>query len=248
MDGYMIEVECDDGTIRVHAKNKTAQRALTGWEVTLDEAGSMSRGRVHSGAADVEVPRSEIANVTFKSANPLVNGNLTVVTTGGKKYQLHFRRKQQADFERLAHELAEAPGQHVHLGSDAVWNLPGQDGTFGQEVVGESFHVAQFDLLLKGIHVDSNGVDHFEKASLVPEPSNEFDPLAVAVVIRGQTVGHLPREDAATFQPTLLAATKAGRDPQVDSILHARADEHEVGKVWHSVRLDLAPLEVITAK
>lgn len=125
----------------------------------------------------------------------------------------------------------------------SVWDLPGQDGTFRQDVVGESFHAGQFALLLKGVHVDSNGVDLFEKASLVPERRNEFDPLSVAVVIRGQRVGHLPRGDAARLQPTLLAATKAGQDPQVDALVYARADGERSGMIWHRVRLDLAPLK-----
>jgi hypothetical protein len=129
-----------------------------------------------------------------------------------------------------------------------VWDLPGQDGTFGQEVVGVSRHEKQLSRLLRGIHVDSNGVDLGEKASLVPEPRNDRDPFAVAVVIRGQKVGHLPGADAARLQPTLLAATKAGKDPQVDALWHARADDADLGKVSHSVRLDLATLEVITAK
>jgi len=251
MDGYMIDVQCDEQTVRVHAKNKAARGALTGWDVTLT-GDDESHVQVRAGATDVEIPRSEIAGVTFKKANPLVNGNLIITTNEGKKYQLHFRRKQQTDFERLANELGEALTQRVQSGHDAamasVWDLPGQDGTYGQEVVGESFHVAQFALLLKGVHVDSEGVNLGEKASLVPEPHNEYDPFAVAVVIRGQMVGHLPSDDAARFQPTLLAATKAGRTPQVDALLRARADEHETGKVWHSVRLDLASLEVITAK
>ncbi len=251
MDGYMIDVQCDEQTLRVHPKNKAARGALTGWDVTLVTDDDKNHVQTRAGATDVEIPRSDIASVTFKNANPLVNGNLTVTTTDGKKYILHFRRKQRADFERLAHELGEALTQRVQSGHDAamasVWDLPGQDGTYGQEVVGESFHVAQFTLLLKGVDVDSNGVGVDEKASLVPEPHNEYDPLAVAVVIRGQTVGHLPRDAAARYQPTLLAATKAGRDPQVDAVLRAWADEHELGKVWHSVILDLAPLEVITA-
>lgn len=129
-----------------------------------------------------------------------------------------------------------------------VWDLPGQDGTFGQAVEGESLHETQFTFLLRGVHVDSYGVDLDEKASLVPEPHNEQDPLAVAVVIRGQTVGHLPGVDAARFQPTLLAATRAGQDPQVDALWRARTGDVEFGKVSHSVRLDLASLEVITAQ
>jgi hypothetical protein len=121
-------------------------------------------------------------------------------------------------------------------------------GSFPQEVVGESFNVAAFARLLKGVRVDSSGVDVREKASLVPEPRNEFDPLAVAIVIRGETVGHLPGADAARFQPILLAAVKAGQNPQVDALIYARADEKVPGKVWHSVRLDLAAVEVITGK
>jgi hypothetical protein len=252
MDGYMIDVQCDQQNLRVHAKDTAARGALTGWDVTLvsDDDGK-NRVQTRTGATDVVILRSDIAGVTLKKANPLVNGNLIITTTEGKKYQLHFRRKQRGDFERLAQELGGGLAQPAQLGHNSatasVWDLPGQDGTYGQEVVGESFYVAQFARLLKGVHVDSEGVDLSEKASLVPEPGNAYDPLAVAVVIRGQMVGHLPGDAAARYQPTLLAAANAGRDPQVDALLRARADEHEVGKVWHSVRLDLAPLEVVTA-
>jgi hypothetical protein len=235
MDGYMIDVACDEQTLSVGGKNKAARIALA--------------GEAH-GDGDVVIPRFTIAGVRFKGANMLVNGNLIVTTTDGRKYQLHFRRKQQADFKGLAEELAGALPERLQ-DSDAavatVWDLPGQDGTFGQDVVGESFHAAQFALLFKDIHIDSEGVNLHEKASLVPEPRNEYDPLAVAVVIRGQTVGHLPGDDAARYQPTLLAAIKAGRDPQVDARLRARADDREPGKIWHSAQLDLAPLEKISA-
>lgn len=128
-----------------------------------------------------------------------------------------------------------------------VWDLPGQDGTFGQEVVGESLHEVEFARLLRGVYVDSNGVDLDEKASLVPQPRTRHEPLAVSVVIRGLTIGHLPRVDAARYHSTLFAATKAGQDPQVDALWCARADDGELGRVSNSVRLDLAPLEVIAA-
>lgn len=127
------------------------------------------------------------------------------------------------------------------------WDLPGQDGTFRQEVVGASLHAEAFAPVLKDVTVDSNGIEIIEKATLVPEPRSKYDRLAVAVVIRGQVVGHLPGEVAAHYQPALLAATKAGRIPQVAALVWARADERTPGKVWRSVCLDLAPLEVITA-
>lgn len=106
MDGYMIEVECDDVALRVHAKTKAARGALTGWNstvVTTDD------GRYHvqtrAGETDIAVPRSAIASATFKGANMMVNGNLVVTTTEGQRYQLHFRKKQQAGFEALARDL-----------------------------------------------------------------------------------------------------------------------------------------------
>jgi hypothetical protein len=90
VDGYLIDVTYDDRVLRVRGKNGIARLALAG----PDHANG-----------DVVIPRDSIAGVTFQAANPLVNGNLTVTTYEGRTYQLHFRRKQQAEFERLAHAL-----------------------------------------------------------------------------------------------------------------------------------------------
>jgi hypothetical protein len=46
-----------------------------------------------------------MADVRFKDANALVNGNLTIWTTDGKKYQLHFRTKHRDNFRALAAQL-----------------------------------------------------------------------------------------------------------------------------------------------
>lgn len=128
-----------------------------------------------------------------------------------------------------------------------VWELPGQVGRFGQDVAGESFHAAEFASILKGVRVTSAGVEVFVTASLVPEPRNKFDPHAVAVVVRGKTLGYLPRQDAPVYQPTLLAAVKAGRDPQVAARVYSRRDASIPGGRLNSVSVDLAPLHVIAA-
>ena len=90
MDGYMIEVECDPEILRVHGKNKAARMAL--------------RGPAHDDG-DVVIPRSAIASASYKGANMMVNGNLTVTTNDGTKYQMHFRKKQMAEFATLAKDL-----------------------------------------------------------------------------------------------------------------------------------------------
>jgi hypothetical protein len=128
-----------------------------------------------------------------------------------------------------------------------TWDLPGQKGRFSQEVVGESFHAAAFASILKGVRVTPKGVELIVTASLVPEPHNKYDRHAVAVVVRGQTVGHLPKEDAAVYQPTILAAVKAGRDPQVAARVYSRRDGSIPGGRLNSVRVDLAPIAVIKA-
>ena len=89
MDGYMTTVEFDGQTLTAHGKNKAARIALAG----------------EDHASDVVIPRQAIASVDFRAANPLVNGRVTVRTSDGRKVILHFRRKQQADFERLVERL-----------------------------------------------------------------------------------------------------------------------------------------------
>ena len=106
MDGYMIDVQCDEQILRVHAKNSAARFAMTGAKA---EAIVGDDGKAHiqttRGAEDVVIPRSAIADVMFKGASMMVNGNLIVTTVDGHKYQLHFRRKQQAGFRELAQQL-----------------------------------------------------------------------------------------------------------------------------------------------
>jgi len=90
MDGYRIDVECDEQSLRVRAKNNAARVALT--------------GEAHGDGA-VVIPRSMIADAKFKAASMFVTGKLSVRTTDGHKYRMHFRKKQQGDFERLTREL-----------------------------------------------------------------------------------------------------------------------------------------------
>jgi|BarGraNGADG00212_1021973.scaffolds.fasta_scaffold14797_3 hypothetical protein len=141
MDGYRIDVECDEQSLRVRAKNNAARVALT--------------GEAHGDGA-VVIPQSMIADAKFKAASMFVKGKLSVRTTDGHKYRMHFRKKQQGDFERLTRELNGALWQRLDGATTApsttprpsladrtsgqqasVWDLPGQDEAFGQDVAGE---------------------------------------------------------------------------------------------------------------
>lgn len=89
--GYMVEVDWDGTTLRARGTNKAAHTAL--------------RGQDHT-EGDLVLTSQQIASVTFKGANALVNGNVTITPTDSRRrYVLHFRRKQQEQFAALAADL-----------------------------------------------------------------------------------------------------------------------------------------------
>lgn len=83
-----------------------------------------------------------------------------------------------------------------------------------RDVVGERSHLDAIRRLVGAEH-RSAGADHNRTATLVPEPDNSFDPLAVAVHIDGVRVGYLSRDDAARYQPVLAQLIDASRPPTV---------------------------------
>lgn len=80
-----------------------------------------------------------------------------------------------------------------------------------RDVVGESFHEAA----IRSLFPKQIGQDHevFLTASLIPEPTNKWDRHAVKVVVKGQHVGYLSKEDAPNYQPMLAALVAHGMLP-----------------------------------
>lgn len=91
--GYMVEAEWDGDHLVARGTNKAGQLALAGPDAA---------------DGDVVLERARIARVEHKPprAGGLVNGELVVHTTDGKKYQLHYRKKSAAEFAALAAALA----------------------------------------------------------------------------------------------------------------------------------------------
>jgi collagen type III alpha len=111
-----------------------------------------------------------------------------------------------------------------------VFDLWGQRGWAGQEVVGESNYLDQIKRVVgKSHHPD--GAEHLHPALLVPEPDNPHDRNAVAVKIGGQTVGYLPREDAAEYSRVLQRLDAQGFVAQVQARIWASDfNDYEVDK------------------
>lgn len=72
------------------------------------------------------------------------------------------------------------------------------DGSFEYDVVGESFYQPVLDSICGG--KSEGGHEHACTAVLVCENDNPYDSNAIAVVISGRKVGHLPRSEAAAFR------------------------------------------------
>jgi hypothetical protein len=110
----MIDVQCDEQTLRVYPRTKAARFALTGAETrAATGVGGRTRLETPMGASDVVFPRASIAGVTFTRASMFGNGRI-VVTTADGSFRLNFHRSQQAAFETLAIELgATVPGHHI---------------------------------------------------------------------------------------------------------------------------------------
>lgn len=86
----MIKVWWDGAVLRVQGTTKAGRIALMGKE--------------HD-QGDLVLSRDQIASARHKRAGMFVNGNLVLRDTAGRKYQLHFRRKQREAFAALAREL-----------------------------------------------------------------------------------------------------------------------------------------------
>jgi rubrerythrin len=71
------------------------------------------------------------------------------------------------------------------------------------EVVGESYRQDALWAIVGGRR--SEPIRHETHALLIPEPDSPYDPNAIQVLIAGQLVGYLSREDAAAYRPGLLA-------------------------------------------
>ena len=89
-------------------------------------------------------------------------------------------------------------------------NVPGgleitatlSEGWLRVDAVGESRYQDALEEIAGGR--SDRGADHEKVALLIPEPTNRYDPNAVAVWIEGKIVGYLSRENAEVLQPGII--------------------------------------------
>ena len=114
VSGYGVVASLVGGVLTVRGTSGPGWSALQGGYAAQDagasvvEMGDLAGARAEAKRlrrADVVIPLDQVAGVSFRGANALVNGCLTVTTAAGRKYQLHFRRKQASEWEALRDAL-----------------------------------------------------------------------------------------------------------------------------------------------
>ena len=101
--------------------------------------------------------------------------------------------------ERPLRSSVEPPPAPLPKRGHVQWRT----GSFPTEVVGES-HYQRVIMAQCGGHTRA-GIEHECIATVRPDPSNRFDPDAVEVLIGGQRVGFLSREQAPRIKVALAA-------------------------------------------
>lgn len=117
-----------------------------------------------------------------------------------------------------------------------AFDLWGQRGWHGFDVAGESFHEKAIKAVVE--NGSRSGSDVLVQVQLRPEPTNRFDPNAVAVWSGPHHLGYLPRDEAPRYVGVLSTLLAQGWAPQVEAKIWSY--DHGGDDFNASVRLDLA--------
>ena len=93
---------------------------------------------------------------------------------------------------------SKSSSKKTSMPAEGTYLLIESSGNFSTSIAGESHY---FDAISSATNRRTG--EHLMLAEIIREPENKFDSNAVRVDIDGQTVGHIPREDAPSFHALL---------------------------------------------
>lgn len=91
-------------------------------------------------------------------------------------------------------------------------------------------------------------VRHAVRAALVPEPTNPHDPNAVTVLVDGELVGYLSREDALRYGPAVTLLREHGRLLVCDAVVGGRGRASDTRNLGVFLELPRAPEALLEAR
>lgn len=118
----------------------------------------------------------------------------------------------------------ESPPQAAHI----LFELWRRGDWYRREIAGEKYREKEIrSLLPRTLGAQATEVE--EQALLIPEPGNRHDRNAVKIVIRGQHVGYLTKEDAVLYQPVFRQLLGQGFQPAVPARISANEYQEWTG-------------------
>lgn len=233
--------------------------ALT--DVHLRPASVLVNGALAVGFNGIPAPRKPAANcaeaVMFlkkdAAAFESLHGWLVSVAeknvTGGATAQTPTTRLAGSEVAHARHE------QQRHNADEAASLVRFRLWGHGwMEVAGERHHSREIEALFPE-RVPDDGTEAVFEADLVPEPTNRYDRHAIKVVINGQLVGYVPKEDAGRYQPTLVALGRQGllgtvearvwASPEIEYSYEHGGSSRRTGHLHARVTLSLAEPHLI---
>ena len=117
-----------------------------------------------------------------------------------------------------------------------IW--PGKHG-FGGEVVGESNYQDALTAAVGSPPTSWNEV--MVTASLVCEPDNPHDPMAVAVFVNGSRVGYLRAEHARVFHERLKRRGIAGQTTHCGALIRGGGTARDGTQRMYGILLNIQP-------
>lgn len=114
-------------------------------------------------------------------------------------------------------------------------------GDYDFEVVGESFHQPALKTIA-GHHGD-NAASLETTAVLMTDDNNPHDNKAVKVLINGQQVGHLSRDDARKYRRRLTAKKQGLVAAQCGALVMGGFIGKDGQRAYYGVRLDMKPFD-----
>jgi hypothetical protein len=135
---------------------------------------------------------------------------------------------------RLLGDESKPPSQDLQSTSDTRWvDDVERFGDIRVDVVGES----HYQPAIRAACDWKPGTDTLFHcmAELVPEPTNPYDRNAIKVMIDGECVGHVSRQDAVTLGPAIREALKRQGNGMCRAVIAGRAnsDTDNLGVFLH---------------
>lgn len=119
------------------------------------------------------------------------------------------------------------------------------DGSFAFHVVGESYYMDAIRSIIRSAPKPEQAAGRVTKlAVLLPEPDNKYDNRAIAVVIDGKKVGHVPKTDLDLLHEVVSEVKSMGFTyPAVQAALSWNASNGpEIVGVYYDLKYERTPL------